>query len=200
MSKKTRHKALKALETTSTKACSVCLEIKSIAEFSPDCTGRKNLLSRCKSCVREYNRKRGVEDIRKLKWLELRDKEGGDEKACKGCLTIKSLSAFHNNKGSRKGRVTLCKECSQSNSQRQHLKKKYDLTIEQYDQMLEQQSGCCDICGTDTPKHAGRFVVDHNHKTGRVRALLCSACNSGLGFFKDNPNVLRRAARYLETQ
>ena len=65
--------------------------------------------------------------------------------------------------------------------------------------MYEKQQGRCAICGTDEPgskfKH---FHVDHDHVTGQVRALLCSDCNTGLGKFRDDPDLLRAAATYIQ--
>jgi hypothetical protein len=75
-----------------------------------------------------------------------------------------------------------------------HLKTKYGLTPEQYDQMLESQGGGCAICGKppgDTALH-----VDHCHETGRVRGLLCFSCNAGLGQFKHDPDLLYSAMTY----
>ena len=82
---------------------------------------------------------------------------------------------------------------------RRHLlKTRYSLTIEQYDDMLKAQDGGCKICGTDRPGKKGRFHIDHNHSTGEVRGLLCHYCNVSLGGFKDNPDLLRAAATYVE--
>lgn len=62
--------------------------------------------------------------------------------------------------------------------------------------MLQSQEGRCDICGTS--RNSDRFHVDHDHATGRVRALLCLHCNALLGHAKDDPNTLRAAILYLE--
>lgn len=75
---------------------------------------------------------------------------------------------------------------------------KYNITPEEFDQMLKNQNGMCAICSTT--KNSERFqhlVVDHDHKTGQVRGLLCTPCNSGLGMFKDNLELVNRAAAYL---
>lgn len=82
-------------------------------------------------------------------------------------------------------------------------KRYYGLTSERYGQMLADQGGVCDICklpevrvslkGELTTLH-----VDHDHDGGKVRALLCYRCNSGLGSFKDDPELLRKAAVYIE--
>ena len=74
----------------------------------------------------------------------------------------------------------------------------YNITEEQYDQMLEAQSGRCAICGTDTPTGKWKaFAVDHDHKTGLVRALLCNECNRGIGLLKDSAELLQKAANYI---
>lgn len=77
----------------------------------------------------------------------------------------------------------------------------YGLTPEQYAEMLEEQGGVCAICGTDEwPGKGNRPHVDHDHSTGRVRGILCSHCNHGLGKFRDDPERLRAAAEYLERE
>lgn len=81
---------------------------------------------------------------------------------------------------------------------RSRLKAKYGLTEEDYARMLETQNDRCAICGKpQIDSKDGRFHVDHDHKTGRVRGLLCDRCNVGLGSFEDNPQRLVLAARYL---
>ncbi len=81
---------------------------------------------------------------------------------------------------------------------RSHLKRKFGLTVEEYDAMLEEQGGGCVLCGH--PGYAEIALhVDHDHATGRVRGLLCVCCNNGLGQFRENPELLRAAARYVET-
>lgn len=73
---------------------------------------------------------------------------------------------------------------------------KYGLTLEQFNEMYATQEGKCDICGDETPSNVIR--VDHNHKTGKVRSLLCHQCNVGLGHFKESPELLTKAIAYLE--
>jgi hypothetical protein len=81
------------------------------------------------------------------------------------------------------------------------------LSMTAYEAMLEKQGNCCAICGTDSPGGKGRWHVDHDHACcGRkracekcIRGLLCAACNIGIGYMKDDPALLRKAADYLET-
>lgn len=84
------------------------------------------------------------------------------------------------------------------------LKSKYGITIEQYNQIHSEQNGVCEICGetetiiNPTTGETWHLAVDHNHKTGLVRALLCGKCNKAIGLLQDNPDLLRKAADYLE--
>lgn len=80
------------------------------------------------------------------------------------------------------------------------LRKKYGIVVADYDRMLAAQGGVCKICLTsEWVETTGRaFHVDHCHQTGRIRGLLCQACNTSLGKFKDSPALLRAAAAYLE--
>jgi hypothetical protein len=77
------------------------------------------------------------------------------------------------------------------------LKKRYGLSVVEYNSMLVAQNGCCAVCGTFMPGGRGRWHVDHCSKTGEIRALLCSTCNPGLGFFKHDIDLLQRAIDYL---
>ncbi len=83
-------------------------------------------------------------------------------------------------------------------SRRSHLKK-YGLTLEEHDRLLEEQGGVCAICkGPSVGRRGQWFDVDHDHSTGEVRGLLCTNCNRALAALKDRPELLREAALYLE--
>lgn len=81
------------------------------------------------------------------------------------------------------------------------LRQKYGMSQEQYEALHEAQGGLCSICGKpqDPAGTITRLVVDHDHASNRVRALLCDACNRGLGFFLDDPALLEAAAQYLRS-
>lgn len=78
------------------------------------------------------------------------------------------------------------------------LRTEYHITLEDYEALLVEQNGLCAICNGEP--HGEFLSVDHNHETGKVRGLLCRNCNVGLGALKDSPDVLRRAADYLENR
>ena len=78
----------------------------------------------------------------------------------------------------------------------------YDLTQEQLDALMEAQAGLCAICARPPEGRGPNAVlhIDHCHATGEVRGLLCAACNRGLGFFRDDPQRLTAAARYVQAE
>jgi hypothetical protein len=89
--------------------------------------------------------------------------------------------------------------CSSECKNRQKLCAQYGITCADYERMLQAQFGGCAICGRGQSRSSDdNLYIDHCHKTGRVRGLLCTACNAGLGQFQDDPKLLRRAARYLK--
>lgn len=85
----------------------------------------------------------------------------------------------------------------------QTLFKQYKIRTEDYNRMLDKQNGVCAICGereksiAHTSNKIRRLTVDHCHTTGKIRGILCSRCNRGLGFFKDNADNLKKAIHYL---
>lgn len=79
-----------------------------------------------------------------------------------------------------------------------HLWTNYRITVEQYDTMFTRQKGVCALC--HRPPKSRRLDVDHCHKTGRVRGLLCWWCNKKLAIARHTPEVLRRAVKYLTSK
>lgn len=81
-----------------------------------------------------------------------------------------------------------------------HLKRNFGISIEQYNELLKNQNYSCVICGTKETqdRRSGYLSVDHCHKSGKIRGLLCGTCNRGLGYFKDNPELLYNAFSYLK--
>lgn len=127
------------------------------------------------------------------------------DKKCQKCKVVKSTSEFHKNRAQPDGFAGYCKPCK-SDSQN-HRQRRYQLSENDYQNLLDSQSNSCSICGTTDSgfKKGAGFAVDHNHNCcpgiyscGRcVRGLLCNSCNWGLGHFKDNPETLISAVAYL---
>lgn len=84
------------------------------------------------------------------------------------------------------------------------LKKRFGISLEQYAALLEEQDHVCKICGNaeksvdHRTKQVRQLAVDHCHTKGHVRGLLCSDCNTAIGLLRDDPELLRKAAKYVE--
>lgn len=141
---------------------------------------------------------------------------------CPACETEKPVEEFPLDASRPTGRHTYCAPCkarkmreanarwrrknpeaARRSNRRRLLRKKYGISLEEYEALLEAQGGGCGICGApdplldpEAPKVA--FAVDHCHETGKVRGVLCAPCNLGLGHFRDDPSRLRAAVAYLD--
>ena len=78
------------------------------------------------------------------------------------------------------------------------LRREYDITLDIYLQMLNEQNSCCAICGISEHLLKKPLFIDHCHKTGKVRGLLCNTCNGGIGLLKDSIEIIEKASKYLK--
>ena len=145
------------------------------------------------------------------------------EKVCNTCGILKPLTEFHKQNTGIHGRLSQCKECrkkyvvanadmirdrerewakndgkmyKKASRRKSRIKKKYGVTEDQVNTLLENQEFRCCICKTDDPGATG-WQIDHDHDVGDVRGILCRKCNLGLGLFGDDHRVLRAASEYL---
>ena len=149
---------------------------------------------------REYSRRfyknhKESEKVRTTKWREEnRDKVNNHAKVY-----------YQKNKQSSQQRSKKYRESHKEYYAGILLKKNYGMTICQYNELFTNQNGVCVIClKLETkvdPRSSAikKLSVDHDHKTGKVRGLLCDSCNLALGKFHDDPSLLRRAINYLES-
>ena len=131
-------------------------------------------------------------------------------KTCTKCKRVYPATSkfFFRHKNRNDGFDPWCKECKREYHKWYYKKKRYNITFESYKARLEQQSNRCAICGIsfDILKKIkinqvpglGEPRIDHNHKTGKIRGLLCDDCNTALGSFQDNPLILIKAVKYLQ--
>jgi hypothetical protein len=77
---------------------------------------------------------------------------------------------------------------------------KYNITLEQYLDMHEMQGGTCAICELPEIVQGRDLAVDHDHSTGKVRGLLCSKCNRGIGMFNDDAKTIKKAMMYVQKE
>ena len=118
------------------------------------------------------------------------------------------MEDFYKASQAKDGLQYRCKSCTTANDQgpraqqrrdyawKRKLQQDFGLTPEDYWEMFDRQDGRCAIC-RDEPGWK-RLAVDHDHNTGEVRGLLCNACNCGLGFFKDDFELVSAALGYLK--
>ena len=136
-------------------------------------------------------------------------------KKCIRCKKEQELSCYGKRKGALDGHKNKCKSCFTEISKLSHLanptlrkrewlKRTYNITLEQYEDMFKSQNNQCKICGRKETsinhytKQPRALAVDHCHDTLKVRGLLCTDCNTGLGCFLDNQEVLTKAILYLQ--
>jgi hypothetical protein len=151
------------------KICSTCSKNQTIESFYLDKKSKDGYSFWCKTCCKEYNRKRYETFTEEYKLVKREKFKLWQKKNKEHCR-------FH------------------------QIKYNYGLTKEQYLIILEKQNYTCDICPKEIGKEKkknGRAVVDHCHKTGKIRGLLCDNCNRGLGSFQDSPKYLKKAVDYL---
>ena len=134
-------------------------------------------------------------------------------KVCCRCKEEKAIEDFAKNTSRCKAcdskRVSACMKKKPElykaiNTKSYHKRKKkitankYGMTEDEYQNLILKQRGKCAICYGSNVTEGLPLFVDHDHKTGKVRGLLCKACNSGLGLFKDKETLLSKAIAYLQ--
>lgn len=130
------------------------------------------------------------------------------EKKLKNCIKWRKKNVEHRRQYERKRTIRnkeKNKKYYQENKikyKKVYLKRHYNITIEDYKRMFREQKGKCEICNKketakDSYNKLKRLSVDHNHKTGNVRGLLCQRCNTGVGYFMESIESLKGAIKYL---
>jgi len=157
--------------------------------------------------IREVSRRTGMafmtvrhrlvqEGLHRIKHKRIRD---GIAK-CNHCGELKVVEEFPNLHYG----AYLCRICLRATQEEQQFRRHGSSTA-QYQMILEAQAGKCAICGS-IQGHRSRYgkvcrlAVDHDHRTGKVRGLLCNNCNRGLGRLQDSIQVLEAAVRYLKRE
>ncbi len=131
-------------------------------------------------------------------------------KNCPKCANVKHIGDFYNQRNTKDGKTIWCKSCTGANSKRwkmanpdkfkdSKLRARFGISLEQYNAMFAEQLGRCNICERHQTEFRLSLAVDHCHKTGVVRSLLCGSCNTMIGNAGEKPGVLRKAAEYIET-
>lgn len=156
-----------------TRVCCKCKQEKETKDFTKDKSTKSGYTYDCKECrkVKDTNwRNQNPDKIKK------KNDERKDERK----------EFYSSERGIKSSRKT-------------HLKVKYGLELEVYEKMYSEQNKLCLICQQPEPCSRNTFLaVDHCHETNKIRGLLCSNCNRGLGLFKDSVEILQNAINYLK--
>jgi len=165
------------------KRCSRCKQHKTKTEFSPSKSpGHHGLFPWCKPCKAQYYKERNA-------------KRPTTERKRRAQVNRERMMAN-----------ALLRERYLTYQMTYSLKRRYGLTSQDVVALLTKQEHQCAICrrpleklppGKKKPRQKNTLHIDHDHETGHVRGLLCPSCNSGLGFFKDSEELLRKAIDYL---
>lgn len=200
-----------------TKICKKCKVEKPLGGFYADSRRRDGRRGTCKTCVKSHNANIGE-----------KPSLGDKLKVCTKCKVTKSGECFSRLKTGANGLNPRCKDCINRATRHRHhtlpgLKEKhyiahriwakenpekmkqyvrdskrrmaYGLEPAQYETLVQKQQNRCAICDrTMKPSH-----IDHCHKTGKIRGLLCSSCNTALGLLQDSTDILERARDYVKT-
>ena len=187
-----------------TKLCRDCGERKPLSDFPRNRSREDGHGIYCKFCYsiryREHRERKAAREGRRIR--ELHRVQLGF-KRCPRCEQTLPIAQFGRNRASADGATTYCKPChnaiSKANRERRHgstreyhLRRRYGIGQAEVDAMLAAQGGLCAACKIDEPQH-----VDHDHKTGRVRGMLCYLCNQALGNVRDEVQRLKGLIDYL---
>jgi hypothetical protein len=161
------------MESNTKKKCSTCKIEKDITEFSKDKHGKDGYTYNCKICRNKRYNDWAEENRDKVREKNRKHKDRRKE-------------YYQSDKGVQ-------------SSRRAHLKRKYTMTLDEYNILLDKQNGVCDICGESETCTRNTFLaVDHCHTTNKVRGLLCTNCNRSIGLLKENITTLKNMINYIE--
>lgn len=161
--------------------CKQCKNVLPMSAYSGHHTKPNRRVSVCKNCLH------GDQPPRPKKARPAALVVPVGHKWCASCETVKPLDDFRQ-------KSNYCKPCHLDSNRRAL----YGMAKGDYERMYAEQDGRCAICRRKCRRGGETLCVDHDHKTGAIRGLLCNDCNRSLGGFGDDPERLRSAANYVE--
>lgn len=168
------------------KICTKCRESKVEKDFSKSKASKDGLRSWCKKCCSTSAKRL------KEKYKNKKESFKKGKKRCSSCKKEKKYSEFSKAAGQRDGHHSYCRDCDKWKK----IETRYGLRKFEFLERFETQEGCCDSCGKKFKGSKDTDIcVDHNHKTGKVRGLLCTKCNRDLVAAIENENFFK-AFRY----
>ncbi|MFG1803525.1 endonuclease VII domain-containing protein [Micromonospora carbonacea] len=185
--------------------CRDCGAWKALDDFCANSKRPSGRGSYCKACFNVRSRASYAKRLKETRGREVKQlpQVPDGHRFCPDCGTAKPVTDFPRNRSDSTGYASYCKPCHNARtretkqrlyggSREYHLRQRYGVGQKEFDELLAEQGGVCAICGGADPQH-----LDHDHRTGWVRGILCFNCNGGLGQFRDSPTRLARAITYL---
>ena len=186
--------------------CRDCGDWKPLDDFCANSRRPDGRGSYCKPCFNERSKASYARRVAARFNREVRQARvvPDGHRFCPDCKTVKPIDEFPRNRGDRSGYHSYCKPCHNARgvetkqrlyggNREYHLRRRYGIGEKEFGELLAEQGGVCAICGAANPEH-----VDHDHRNGWVRGILCFNCNGGLGQFRDNVGHLSEAITYLK--
>ena len=175
------------------KHCSLCKTTKYLIHFCKNSNSKSGYNYSCKECQKEYYLKNKVKILQNTKIYSRINK----------VKISKSRKIYTNNNKKYKQKYDKIYNLKNKDIRTNNrFKRTYGISLNDYNILFIKQKRICAICyNKETRRLNGKIVnlsVDHNHKTGKVRGLLCSQCNRSLGGFKDDIKLLKKAIYYLK--
>lgn len=164
--------------SVSTKQCRICGDWKPLEDFYRMAGMRDGHRNECKSCNLADKRERYARDPAKYVAMVERWRKRNPEQ----------YRAYRNSYQARPERKRKMRDL--------YYRRTFGISADDFDALVAEQGGGCAICGC-VPERAASLHVDHDHLTGAIRGILCIGCNQGLGQFRDDPDLLERAAAYI---
>lgn len=158
------------------KLCSKCKELKEETDFPFQNKSLGKLMSACKAC---HSIRRKTDRAKKEPEV----------------LRINDKNNYYKYRESKLKAVKRYRTKHSSKIKNHDLVRRYGITLEEFKIKLKEQNNCCAVCGINQDDYRRRLSVDHNHKTGQVRGLLCDTCNNGIGYYE---KYLIQYERYLK--
>lgn len=188
------------------KKCTKCGSLKSLDEFYKKAEGRQGVSASCKECIRSSRNKRYAEDSEYRN--RILERQRADANPARAKINNARSRERYRNSPDRREQVSEWGKKYNSRPEVKLKKRDYNLRkcfgigLVDFEKMEDEQDHVCAICGNkETTERNGVQLplhVDHNHRTGKIRGLLCNRCNRTVGLFEDNIDIMASAISYLQ--
>lgn len=178
------------------KRCNKCKKIKPKEDYTKRhyTNGKISLVNNCKECSREISKANHL--VKKTKQKISEDNLLSNTKLCKYCNKVLDISNFRLSKNNKNIPNKQCNKCNEL--QKEHFfKYEYGISLKEKRLLIEKSNNKCNICQI-VFKSESEAYLDHCHNSKKIRGILCLTCNAGIGYLKDNIELLKEAIKYLE--